>query len=485
MNRVWRVVYLGAVIPAVVLGLGLWSPLRQAVADGRAKAPAFKVDPFWPKPLPSDNETNPAAATDGYRTSGPGATKPWVTGEVAGTCVDSKDHVFTVNRGPQNNLVSPETVISHPSPAVIEFDRAGNVVNAWPPNLPSAAPPWWTAPSDPPGCDGSPACHDATRGVPTGLHGCFVDYQDNVWIAGNGDGIVQKYTHDGRKLLLQIGRHNVCDTPSGACANPGLNNSRTLLDLPANVYVDPDPDPVTGQKGSVYVADGYGNHRVVVFDANGKWLRHWGGTVVNSANPNSNMHDRGSFANSGAGHPHCVVLANNKDLYVCDRADDRIQVFDGAPKPATCTGDPSIWVAGATPVCEPKKIISVVPGTGMTAGKSDGASKNILNTAGSAWDLRFSIDRDQSFFFEVDGGNEIVWTFDRAVAVADQATPCTTMECGTWPRGILAGFGRSGHMAGDFVFLHSLILDSKGNLFLGEVNNGQRYYKYAFKGTAR
>src|SRR5437763_6687579 len=131
MNRVWRVVYLGAVIPAVVLGLGLWSPLRQAVADGRAKAPAFKVDPFWPKPLPSDNETNPAAATDGYRTSGPGATKPWVTGEVAGTCVDSKDHVFTVNRGPQNNLVSPETVISHPSPAVIEFDRAGNVVNAW------------------------------------------------------------------------------------------------------------------------------------------------------------------------------------------------------------------------------------------------------------------------------------------------------------------------------------------------------------------
>src|SRR5207248_3606055 len=97
---------------------------------------------------------------------------------------------------------------------------------------------------------------------------------------------------------------------------------------------------------------------------------------------------------------------------------------------------------------------------------------------GSEWDLRFSIDREHSCFFEVEGGNEIEWTFDRAVAVADQATPCTTMECGTWPRGILAGFGRSGHMAGDFVFLHSLILDSKGNLFTGETINGRRIQKF-------
>ena len=178
MTKKSRFIYLGSVVPAVIVGIGLWSPLKEAVADGSKNAPRFKVDPFWPKPLPSDVETNPAAATDGFRTSGPGATKPWVTGEVAGHGFDSNDHVFIVTRGPQGNLVSPETVVAHPSPSVVEFDRAGNVVNAWPPNLPSATAPWWTAPIDAVGCDGSPACHLPQRGVPQGIHGLFVDYQD-------------------------------------------------------------------------------------------------------------------------------------------------------------------------------------------------------------------------------------------------------------------------------------------------------------------
>ena len=90
----WRFVYLGSVVTAAVIGVGLWTPLKQAVAKDPNKAPRFKVDPFWPKPLPSDVETNPAAAMDGYRGTGPGATKPWVTGEVAGHGIDSKDHVF-------------------------------------------------------------------------------------------------------------------------------------------------------------------------------------------------------------------------------------------------------------------------------------------------------------------------------------------------------------------------------------------------------
>src|SRR5438874_1465949 len=172
--KIWRFVYAGAVVSAAVIGLGVWSPLGQAIAKNPNRAPRFRVDPFWPKPLPIDTETNPAAATDGYRKSGPGASKPWVTGEVAGHGIDSKDHVFIVTRGPQGNLVSPETVIAHPSPSVVEFDREGNVVNAWPPNIPSATAPWWTAPFDPVGCDGSLACHDATRGVPQGIHGLYV-----------------------------------------------------------------------------------------------------------------------------------------------------------------------------------------------------------------------------------------------------------------------------------------------------------------------
>ena len=61
----WRFVYLGSVVTAAVIGVGLWTPLKQAVAKDPNKAPRFKVDPFWPKPLPSDVETNPAAAMDG------------------------------------------------------------------------------------------------------------------------------------------------------------------------------------------------------------------------------------------------------------------------------------------------------------------------------------------------------------------------------------------------------------------------------------
>jgi len=198
--------------------------------------------------------------------------------------------------------------------------------------------------------------------------------------------------------------------------------------------------------------------------------------VVNSANPNATAHDRGSFASGDGGHPHCPVIGKDGYLYVCDRASDRILVYE--KNPTNCTASPSVWVLGATPVCQPVKIITVIPGTGVTAGRSDGAYKNVLGTAGSAWDLDFSIDKDQSFFFEVDGGNEIVWTFDRELALAGQSTPCTTIECGAWPRTILAGFGRSGHMAGDFVFLHSIALDSRGNLFTGETINGRRIQKF-------
>src|SRR6266851_5760910 len=324
----WRFVYLGAVVSALVVGLGLWSPLKEAVAKSKNKAPLYKVDPFWPKPLPVDSEKNPVAT--GLRATGPGASKPWVTGEVAGTCIDSKDHLFTINRGPQNNLVSPETVVAHPSPSVIEYDRAGNVVNAWPPNVPTATAPFWAAPSDPVGCDGSPACHGATRGVPTGLHGCFVDYQDNVWVAGNGDGVVQKYSHDGSTLLLQIGTKFVCD--GGACGNTGLEGfSKTLLNDPADIAVDPS-------NGEVYIADGYGNHRVVVFDKTGHYLRQMGGVGMGP----------GQFTAGDGGHPHCVRLGKDGLVYACDRGQDRINVYTKGS--GTTPG---------TPVTE----IPVIPGT--------------------------------------------------------------------------------------------------------------------------
>src|SRR5262249_17844085 len=112
-----RYVYASALAGVLAMGAALWHPFNEANAD-RASAfdpPHFRVDPFWPKPLP-DN---------------------WVTGEIGGTCIDSRDHLFVFTRGFQTGgLVSPEGVGGQPDPSkaappVIEFNREGKVVNSW------------------------------------------------------------------------------------------------------------------------------------------------------------------------------------------------------------------------------------------------------------------------------------------------------------------------------------------------------------------
>src|SRR5262245_43112173 len=242
----------------LALGLGL-APSLAPVDAARQSVPRYEVDPFWPKPLPDR----------------------WVTGEIGGTCVDRDDHVFIVTR---RNLTAREALVATASPAVIEFDPHGTVVNSW----------------------GDPAL------LPSTMHGCYVDGENNIWLSGNSDGIVQKYSHDGSRLLLQIGTKGLCDSTTGACGetNDG-NSSHTLLNGPANVTVDP-------ANGDVYIADGYGNPRVVVFDKTGRFLRQWGSTGTGP----------GQFGATGGGHPSCVVQCPEGLLYVGHRPNTRSQVFD-------------------------------------------------------------------------------------------------------------------------------------------------------------
>jgi hypothetical protein len=354
--------------------------------------PLMAVDPNWPKPLPNG----------------------WVVGQVGGTCIDSQDHVFIVTRGFQTGgLTSPEGVgganpntgalggafKSRASPPVIEFDPAGNMVNAW--GNPALVP------------AGQPnAGQNAV--LPNGIHGCYVDYQDNVWIGGNGDGVVQKYTHDGSTLLLQIGTKFVCDRPdlpggTGACANgtpPQTGNSQTLLNLPAAIAVDPNPDPVTNQPGSVYIADGYGNHRVVVFDAAGNYLRQMGSV---GTGPDQ-------FTAGDGGHPHCVRLGADQLIYACDRGQNKINVYQDG----TFVGN-----------------IGVIPGqvgTGQEVAAPRGTSTSPKDPA-------------QTWAFISDSQNEILWTFSHATALTG-GTP-------------VAGFGGFGHDPGLFSFLHMMAIDSK------------------------
>jgi hypothetical protein len=339
---------------------------------GVGKIPRYVVDPYWPKPLPNR----------------------WVTGEVGGICIDRQDHIFGINR---RNVTALEARVGKiAAPPVIEYDQAGRLVNAW----------------------GDPNV------LPNAIHGCFVDHKNNLWIAGSGGGMVQKWSHDGKSLLLQIGNRTVCDGIGGACGEPGLNASTETLNNPADIAVDPLTD-------DVYIADGYGNHRVVVFDAKGRYLRQWGSAGTGP----------GQFAFVGGGHPHCVVMSDEGLLYVCDRGNDRIQVFDKNGNLVS--------------------IIPVKPGTGNVPAPDGTPGRGAV---GSALDVAFS-SKGQRYLLNVDTGNEVLWILDRNVRRGE--TPP-----------ILGGFGSQGHNAGNFTLLHMIAVDSKGNLYTSETVDGRRLQRF-------
>ena len=365
--------------------------LSQASDDG----PAYRVDPFWPLPLPTVTDAD-------------GLDHQWVTGMVGASCIDSEDRIVTVNRGfLPGGLLPQEGSQSIPAPPVVVYDREGNVADSW----------------------GDPTLTDdgAAAVLPHGIHGCFVDYLDNVWIAGNSDGVVQKWSRDGSEMLLEIGTKGLCDgpmttnpnAPYPTCGEPGYNASETLLNAPADVAVDPEPDPVTGERGSVYVADGYGNHRIVVFDAEGRYLRQWGSAGSGDS----------QFVERGGGHPHCVVIGNDGLVYACDRGQNRLQVFD---RQGTLV-----------------RIIPIDPPA-------------YANATLRATDIELSRDPEQRFLYVVDLGSNRVWILER--------------ESGE----IVGSFGGSGHLAGEFTFAHTIVADSHGDLYVAETVGGRRHQKFAF-----
>ena len=392
---------------AVLTGASLWT------AQLQAQTPTFAVDPYWQKSLP-DN---------------------WVTGEVAGTCLGAQNHIIIVTRGFQTGgLASPEgvggAIISGPnigtvsaskaSPPVLEFNANGNVVNSWgnASLVPTGTPP----------PVGTVSVVGQNAVLPNGIHGCFVDFQGNIWIAGTADGVVQKYSSDGATLLLSIGSKFTCDDGVGGaipCTGTGGGNvgrtgvSHTLLNGPADIAVD-------SGNGDVYVADGYGNHRVVVFDKNGNFLRQMGG--VGTGN--------GQFASAGGGHPNCVVLpSNGLGIRACDRGNDRINVYQ---KDGT--------------------FVSAIPVITGTAA---------LGTNGSASDIGFSPDAAQTFMYVSDGSNERTWIMNHAAAL------------GGMPNAIIGSFGNGfGHDTGEFTNLDMITVDSLGNAYTAEVTAGRRQQRF-------
>jgi hypothetical protein len=340
--------------------------------------------------------------------------------------------------------------------------------------------------------------------MPHGAHGCYVDYQGYVWLGGNGDGIVQKYNPmtanaEGANatFVAQIGTKGMCDgtQPSGnpnpfsSCGETNdLNTSHTLLNEPPDMAVDPLPDPVTGTPGSVYIADGYGNHRIVVYTtADGgqtyQYSRQWGTTcVINGVASNSQACPAGTFGATGGGHPHCIVLGNDGNVYACDRPNSRIQVFSRSCGTASTTADPE-------PLCLPSKIINIglnagqtpptnVPVVGNNAFQNaapEDAAAILGSTTTRSSDIDFwpNIDylatkspTNQKIIVNVDLNNDNTWLIDKATATVFGALGvCGIVPC-------------PGHNAAHFAFGHTTAVDSKGNIYVAETITGRRIQKF-------
>jgi DNA-binding beta-propeller fold protein YncE len=215
---------------------------------------------------------------------------------------------------------------------------------------------------------------------------------------------------------LQIGK------PGHSKGSNDVENVR----LAAKTFVDP-------KTNELYVADGYGNHRVIVFDADtGRYKRHWGayGHKPDDADLGPYKPD-GPPAQQFRNPVHCAMLSNDGLLYVCDRVNDRIQVFhpDG------------------------------------TFVKEAFIEKQTLGS-GSVWDITFSHDPQQNFLYVADGENDRVHIVDRA-----------SLE-------VLTTFGEGGRQPGEFYGVHSIATDSKGNIYTTETYRGQRVQRFVYKGLA-
>jgi len=370
-----------AAFAAVTVGLGIGQALlqRQAEAQGESvQAPRFEVDPLWPKPLPNN----------------------WVLGWTIGVWVDEQDYVWIIHRGASGlnkneigaEVNPPIAECCRTAPPVLVFDPDGNLVRAW--GGPGPGYEW-----------------------PQSNHGIHVDYKGNVWIGGNGekDAQILKFTKDG-KFLLQVGHFG---------KNGGSNDPENF-GRPAKIWVDP-------KTNEAYVADGYLNKRVAVIDADtGKMKRYWGAYGNKPDDTSLGPYDpKAPPAQQFRNPVHCIERANDGLVYVCDRQNDRLQVFqpDG------------------------------------TFVKEAFFAKNTLG-AGSVWDIAFSKDPGQKFLMLADGQNERVRVILRE-----------TLE-------ELASFGDGGRQPGQFYGVHSIESDSKGNLYTTETYEGKRVQKFVYKGIS-
>lgn len=330
--------------------------------------PKFQVDPMWPKPLPNK----------------------WTLGQIGGIYVDAQDHIW-INQRPgtltdrdKRAQTQPDRFrCCVPAPSVIEFDQEGNVVQSW-------------------GGPGQGYQWQANE------HGIFVDHNNFVWVGGNGepDGQILKFTRDG-KFVMQIGK-------SGPQTN---SNDTSRLGRPADMIVD-------AATNELYVADGYFNHRIAVFDAaTGAYKRHWGAYGKPPTDNQQTYNPVAPPAQQFSNPVHCIRQSKAGQIILCDRSNNRIQFFQ---KNGTFV-----------------KEIRVLP----------------ESAPGSTGSVMLWPDANQSYMIVSDDPNG-----EFHVLRSSDGTR-------------VGSYGRVGKAAGEFSNLHNLAIDSKGNIYAAEVQ-GMRVQKF-------
>jgi hypothetical protein len=422
-------------------------------ADHKGTAPSFVLDPAWPKPLPHH----------------------WLVGDIGGITVDKHDHIWVYHRprslsstdsgmqGVAGNDAkgSPISALGFrrpygqlngccmPAPSVLEFDKEGNLLQAW------------GGPGDPGFLDTKCRREDGCV-WPSREHGIYVDQNDFVYVAGNGqarnfhgqfpwapnfgnDSQILKFKTDGT-FVLQIGTAGATG-PSSNDTNGGVNGTPEPF-WPADIVVDP-------KTNLMYIADGYGNRRVLIVDATtGKYVGHFGAYGQNPViGENGGGEDAGEGvgswpANFKAGEMkpkffrspvHCAKLANDGMLYVCDRSNNRVQVFK-----ASEVGKPCSNPDGEGGKCGFVVEVHVAPQTSV----------------GTSGTVNFSTDPKQTCMYVADLGNDAVYVINRQNLTE------------------LSRFGGGGRQAGEFHWPHMVAVDSEGNVYVGEVDGASRAQKF-------
>ncbi len=335
------------------------------VASGH---PRYVVDPNWPQPLPNG----------------------WLLGQVAGIAAAPDGTIWMIHRpltlseDERGATLTPKrSKCCTAAPPVLQFDAKGKLLRSW-------------------------GGKNDGFNWPANEHGIYVDPKNNVWIGGNAltDHMLLKFTAEG-KFLLQIGKPGVSQG----------SNAPSQLGRPAHMELD-------AAANELYVADGYGNRRVIVFDADsGTYKRHWG--AYGNRPDDAAMPSFNTTSPQFSSPVHCVRLTRDNLVYVCDRANNRIQVF--------------------------KKNGEFV---------RQFVQEPDTRGSGSNWDLIPSEDPSQKYLLVADGTNNEV--------------RITLRETGE----VVGSFGRPGRMAGDFHWVHNIAIDAQGNVYTAEVDTGKRAQRF-------